>query len=173
MFELKRISSKAIPRALRKAERYRLLNEPREAESICLDVLLVDADNQEALVTLLLAMTDQFIESPGGEMARAKELLARLHGTYEQHYYAGIVYERWAQALLRKAAPAHVALGWIREAMRAYEQAIAESAPGNDDAILRWNACVRIFRREEGRESEHVAVCLTSERDMGDEMPMR
>ena len=36
MFELKPLSREAIPRALEKAERYRLLNEPAEAESICL-----------------------------------------------------------------------------------------------------------------------------------------
>ena len=60
MFELKPISSAGIPRAIAKAERYRLLNEPEEAESICLDILQVDADNQEVLVMLLLAITDQF-----------------------------------------------------------------------------------------------------------------
>ena len=59
MFEPKPISIEAIPNALAKAERYRLLNEPREAESICRDVLEVDADNQEAIATLVLALTDQ------------------------------------------------------------------------------------------------------------------
>ena len=59
-FELKTLSPEAVPRALEKAERYRLLNEPGEAESICLDALDVEPDNQEALVTLLLALTDQF-----------------------------------------------------------------------------------------------------------------
>ena len=46
MFEFKRITPEAVPAALSKAERYRLLNEPREAESICRDVLLVDPENQ-------------------------------------------------------------------------------------------------------------------------------
>ena len=35
-FQLKTLSPEAVPRALAKAERYRLLNEPGEAESICL-----------------------------------------------------------------------------------------------------------------------------------------
>ena len=35
-------SKDAVPAALAKAERYRLLNEPGEAESICLDVLQID-----------------------------------------------------------------------------------------------------------------------------------
>ena len=42
MFDLKPLSKDAIPAALAKAERYRLLNEPGEAESICLDVLRID-----------------------------------------------------------------------------------------------------------------------------------
>ena len=59
MFELKPLSKDAIAGALAKAERYRLLNEASEAESICLDVLNIDPANQDALVTLLLALTDQ------------------------------------------------------------------------------------------------------------------
>jgi hypothetical protein len=59
MFELKPLNTDAIPAALDKAMRYRLLNEPGAAESICLDVLRIDSDNQQALVTLLLAMTDR------------------------------------------------------------------------------------------------------------------
>jgi hypothetical protein len=58
MFELKRLSDEAIPAALEKALRYRLLNEPAEAESICHDVLRIDPENQQALVVLLLALTD-------------------------------------------------------------------------------------------------------------------
>ena len=52
MPELKPISKEAIPSALAKAERYRLLNEPRLAESICRDVLRTDAGNQQGLVIL-------------------------------------------------------------------------------------------------------------------------
>ena len=63
MFELKTLSKSAVPAALAQAERYRLLNEPAEAESICLDVLRVEPDNQDALVTLVLSLTDQFPET--------------------------------------------------------------------------------------------------------------
>jgi len=59
MFELKLLTKVAVPKALERAERYRFLNEPGEAESICLDVLRVEPDNQKALITLLLALTDQ------------------------------------------------------------------------------------------------------------------
>ena len=69
MFELRPLSTTAIPAALAKAERYRLLNEPSEAESICLDILAVDPAHQDALTMMLLAITDQF--SGEGDAARA------------------------------------------------------------------------------------------------------
>jgi len=80
MFELKPISSAGVPRAIAKAERYRLLNEPEEAESICLDILRVDADNQEVLVMLLLAITDQFGKNPDVGAGHANRVLAKLRG---------------------------------------------------------------------------------------------
>ena len=52
MFEPKPLTREGIPRALERAERYRLLNEPVEAESICLDVLGAEPNSQPALVTL-------------------------------------------------------------------------------------------------------------------------
>lgn len=60
MFELKQLSREGIPSALGKAERHRLLNQPREAENIYLDVLEIEPAHQEALVGLFLAITDQF-----------------------------------------------------------------------------------------------------------------
>ena len=44
-FELKSISEQSIPEALAKVERYRLLNEPSLAESICLDILAIVPDS--------------------------------------------------------------------------------------------------------------------------------
>jgi len=55
MFQIKPLSKENIPAALEKAERYRLLNEPMPTESICLDILEADPENQKAIVTLLLA----------------------------------------------------------------------------------------------------------------------
>src|SRR5205814_1627346 len=91
MFELKPLSEEAIPAALDKAERYRLLNEPAEAESICLDVLKADPDNQKALITLLLAVSDRFGKGYGVSDTQAKEFLVRVRGEYERAYYAGII----------------------------------------------------------------------------------
>ena len=57
-FDLKSISIEGVPKALEKAERYRLLNEPSLAESICVDILTVLPAHQQALISLLLARTD-------------------------------------------------------------------------------------------------------------------
>ena len=146
MFELKPITPDAIPRALDKAERYRLLNEPSDAESICLDILRIDPDNQKALVAMLLAVTDQF-EGFAVDAGRAQGVLHRLKDEYQRVYYAGIISERRAKAHLKKGGPGsgYAAYDGFREAMSFYEKAETLRPPGNDDAILRWNACARIL----------------------------
>ena len=149
MFQLKPISVDAIPAALAKAERYRLLNEPVEAESICRDVLDIDPENQPALTTLLLALTDQFPQKRGRTRVEAEQLLLRLGGEFEQAYYAGIICERWAKAQLESGTPGHVVHDWLYVAMEWYEKAEPLAPPGNDDAILRWNACVRLIASNE------------------------
>ena len=50
---LKKISPDGVPHALDRAERYRLLNEPVQAESICRDVLAVYVDNYSARCALI------------------------------------------------------------------------------------------------------------------------
>jgi len=151
MFELKTLSKAAVPRALEKAERYRLLNEPVEAESICEDVLRVDPDNQKALVMLLLALTDQFARL-GGNLRQAREVLPRLRDEYERTYYAGIISERRAKAHLDHGGPGSgfAAYDLFRQAMESFEKAQEIRPPGNDDAVLRWNACARILMRHPG-----------------------
>jgi hypothetical protein len=150
-YELKRISRESVPAALQKAERYRIINDPSSSESICLDVLQVDPRNQEALVTLLLAITDQMTEAPAEGARRAQELLPQLNDEYKRAYYAGIVAERCAKAHLRRAtmASGELAYHWFREAMDWYEKAEAGRPAGNDEAILRWNVCARILGRDE------------------------
>jgi hypothetical protein len=142
-FELKSISVQSIPEALAKVERYRLLNEPSLAESICLDILAVVPDHQQALISLLLARTDQFQSNMHAKSAQ--EVLARIEGHYEQAYYAGIIWERLGNARIHHGGPGGEAAAYhaLREAMGHYEEAIKFSVPGNDDAILRWNTCAR------------------------------
>ena len=147
-FELKTISPEAVDRALAKAERYRLLNEPGEAQSICLDALEIEPDNQEVLTMLLLALSDQF-DHDTSCVADAWTVIARLRDDYERAYYTGIVYERRAKARLRHGAPGcgPQSYEWLRFAMDYYERAEAIRPPGNDDALLRWNACARLIMR--------------------------
>lgn len=164
MFELKPLSRDAVPAALEKAMRYRLLNEPGEAESICHDVLAIDPNNQLALVTLLLAMTDRFGKSYSIGVVRIQEVLQRLNDSYERAYYAGIVEERRAKALLHQGGPGSGfdAYEFLREAMECYQKAEAIRPPGNDDALLRWNACVRIIRENKlsARLEERIELQL-------------
>ena len=125
MSELKSLHKDAIPAALEKAERYRLLNEPGEAESICLDILHVDPENQEALITLLLALTDRFEKGYGVSDTQTKELLSRMKSAYDHAYYSGIVAERRAKAKLRQNTPdcRFQAYDLLREAMTSFEKA--------------------------------------------------
>ena len=149
MFQLKSLSMEGITAALDKAERYRLLNEPREAQSICLDVLEIDPENQRALVILLLSITDQFGRRHPDEARHARELLPRLHDEYERTYYAGIIFERQAKAILKRGTPGggSSAYDWFRNAMDLFEKAESIRPPGNDDALLRWNTCARTIMR--------------------------
>jgi hypothetical protein len=135
----------SIPEALAKVERYRLLDEPSLAESICLDVLAIVPDHQQALISLLLARTDQFLLNV--DTKSAHEALARIEGDYEQAYYAGIIWERLGNARIRQGGPGAGASAYhaLREAMGHYEIAMNFASPGNDDAILRWNTCARVI----------------------------
>ena len=146
---LKAISPEAIPRALQKAERYRLLNQSWATESICLDLLEVDPNNQQALVMYLLSLTDQFAAEPGELAGRAHAALAGLTDQYQRHYYAGIIEERLGHAKLEHGAMHAEAIAGrlLMAAMTSYEQAEALRQPGNDDSILRWNTCARTLER--------------------------
>lgn len=147
MFELKPLNKQAIPAALEKAMRYRLLNEPGAAESICLDVLVMEPENQQALVTLVLAMTDRLAKGYAVGNAQIRDVLARLRDEYERAYYTGIFWERRAKARLSKGTPGSefAAYDWFHEAMSWFAKAEAIRPAGNDDAILRWNSCARII----------------------------
>jgi hypothetical protein len=165
-FQPKPITKEGLAAALQKAERYRIINDPISAESICLDVLAVSPENQQALVILLLAITDQFGAAPTEGVRRAQVLLPRLQDQYKRAYYAGIICERCAKAQIRSGAPKseEMAYHWLREAMDWYEKAESQRPAGNDEAILRWNTCVRLLTRNPRlRPGDEEPVALTLE----------
>jgi hypothetical protein len=152
--QLKPLSKEGVPAALGKAEHYRLLNQPRLAESICHDILAIDNNNSTASVILLLALTDQFGKSSSKASKQALALARNLKDEYSQKYYAGIVFERQAGNALNSGIPGSDfdAYEWYIEAMQCFEEAEAIHPPGNDDAILRWNTCVRTIMQYDLRE---------------------
>ena len=157
MFNLKPLSKDAIESALTKAERYRLLDEPDEAESICLDVLEIDPDNQAAQVMLLLALSDQ-VGDAAGAGPRAQQIASGLKNEYERWYFSGLVAERRARAHLKRGGAAtHGVYDWLMDALDYFERAESVRPAGNDDAILRWNTCVRVLQKHpELRPSSEV-----------------
>lgn len=146
---LNKINVSAIPAALEKARQYRSLQEPEQAESICLDILEVDADRHDAKLTLILSLTDQFARS--GQLLdpkRVLKLVDQLPQEYERLYYRGLVSERRGRAMLNESMSRSFTWEYLREAMQWYEKAQSLRPEHNDDAILRWNACLRTMRRE-------------------------
>ena len=146
-FTLKPISKASIPRALEKAEHYRLLNDPEQSESICLDILAVDPENQRALIVLVLSATDRFGRGGATGASVAREWVGRLTDPYQRAYYEGLIWEREARASLARPMGAGFAHDGFRSAMDCYEKASALRPADNDEAILRWNACVRTIRQ--------------------------
>lgn len=145
--ELKNISRDAIPKALELGERYRLLNEPEQAESIAHDVLSVEPDNQAAILMIVLALTDQFMTHRAHSLHEVEKFLAKLDSPYQRAYYRGVALERWARAKKREGLPLHAVDDWLERAMASFEEAEKSRPAGNDDAILRWNTCARLLHQ--------------------------
>ncbi len=163
MYELKPMTAGGVSSAVAKAERYRLLNEPEAAESICLDILSIEPANQTALIILLLARTDLIARGMGGAVSKAREVLPRLKDEYDRHYYAGIINERrgHAQMLSPSMGASALAHDWFIEAMECFERALPIRPEGNDDAVLRWNSCARLLNAHPElapRHEEHHVV---------------
>ncbi len=153
-FKLKPISKSSIPEAISKAELYRSLNEPEEAESICHDILAADPQNQLALRLLGLALTDQFTGSGADRYAEVEGIFESLPDPYERLYYTGLLYERRAKAQLRAGHLPHTLLVLFEKAMHCFQEAEKIRPPDNDDALLRWNRCVRLLQGRLGSEWE-------------------
>lgn len=144
---LKTISKDGIPEAISKVELHRYLNEPEEAESICRDILAADPENQLALRLLGLALTDQFEGRHSDRYGEAEKIFQGLTNPYELHYYMGLLLERRAKAQVKSGVAAHLLVGSLHEAMRCFEKAEKIRPPHNDDAMLRWNRCLRLLEK--------------------------
>jgi hypothetical protein len=148
MFGLKALSHESVASALAKAEHYRLLKEPAEAESICRDILDIEPENQRALICLVLAGSDQ-IGQDSRAFQNAMAAASQLQGAYERAYYSGILWERRAKALFGEhgRGTGHSVYEWIVKALNCFEEAERLRPAGNDDSLLRWNTCVRFLAK--------------------------
>ncbi len=165
MDNLKRLTAEGIDNAMRKAERYRLLGEPCEAESICVDLLEVAPQNHDAKLLLILSLTDQF-RTDLSRTAEAARLASELETEYERFYYSGIVAERLGKSQLERGGPSSddYANRALHEAMVWYEKAEAIRPSGEDDAILRWNTCARTISRRgfaDPADTSRPAILMT------------
>ena len=166
MFTLKPISPDGVDVSLAKAERYRFLNEPNEAESICRDILEIDPGNRQARISLILALTDQ-IQQDASAFTSAISAISGLETRYDVAYYSGLAWERRAKAAYGTGAQgsSEFAYHWLVKALHLFEEAESLRQPGNDDVILRWNACVRFLNRhkELRPEIEEAPAAILSE----------
>jgi tetratricopeptide (TPR) repeat protein len=144
--KLKTISKSGIAEAIAKAELYRYLNEPEEAESICRDILAADPHHMLGLRMLGLAITDQFLGEGFDRYEEAHRIFQSLADPYERFYYTGLLHERRAKAQLRAGRSPHTLMPLLEEALRCFAEAEKVHPAGNDDAILRWNRCVRLLQ---------------------------
>lgn len=156
-YKLKSISKAGISEATAKVELYRYLNEPEEAESICRDILAIDPQHQLALRLLGLTVTDQFTGGSSDRYREVEETFQKLSERYEQFYYTGILYERRAKAQLNTGQPPHTVLPLFQRALECFGQAEKIRPAGNDDAILRWNRCVRLLQNPSFTWEEELA----------------
>ena len=117
-YRLKSLGARDLEAALAKAEQYRALNEPEEAESICRDILAVSSDHQLALRTLGLALTDRFDKNWTSCFDESLTVFKKLKSEYEVVYYSGVAWERCAKAQLEN--------GQVRNAAHSFERALEQ-----------------------------------------------
>ena len=160
------IHADAIKKALKKAKQYRSLLEPEIAESICLDILHIDHDNQDALVVYILALTDQFHHADKQTQVKViQKAIEKLDSQYHRFYYTGLLNERRARFLISQPMSHTFAYEYFIEALQNYQKAEQIRPENNDEAILRWNSCIRIIQQEKLQprlDSEDILVDMES-----------
>lgn len=147
--DLHLIRHEAVASALVKARQYRSLLEPEMAISICLDIFAIEPDHQVALVIYILALTDSFTKAGTKKSDQVVlQAISRLNAEYERIYYEGIFHERKARGLVNHSMSKSFAYRLFLEAMACYNKAKPLSPKDNDDAVLRYNSCVRTIKSE-------------------------
>src|SRR5258706_7069422 len=141
-YALKRLGTRSLAAALDKAEQYRALNEPEEAESICRDILAEDPEHPLALRTLGLALTDMFAREWTKHFDEALRTFKKLKNEYEVVYYSGVAWERCAKAQVEHGQ-AHNAAHSFERAMELFEKAESIGPQDAPEPIFRWNRGVR------------------------------
>jgi hypothetical protein len=142
------------------------LLEPEMAESICLDILNINADNQHALIIYILALSDQ-LHHPDkqAQIKVIQQAIEKLESEYQRHYYAGLLNERQALFLLSQPMSRSFAYDYFVEAFDHYKQAQTLSPENNDEAILRRNSCIRTIQKEKLRarqDNEDILIDMES-----------
>lgn len=157
--QFKTISKSGVAEALAKVQHYRYLNQAEEAESICRDILAADPENQLGLRMLGLAITDQFAGAMTDRYQEAQSCFEKLTSPYERAYYLGILYERRAKAQMRAGHLPRSLVAGLEKAMESFEQAEKIRPKDNDDAMLRWNRCLRLVQSiPESARAEHFEM---------------
>ncbi|MED5510694.1 MAG: hypothetical protein VX841_10400 [Pseudomonadota bacterium] len=147
--DLHDIHPDSIELALDKARQYRSLHEPEIAESICLDILHIESENQKALVLYILALSDQLHHAGKKTQVQAiEQAIQKLQSRYQQHYYTGLLHERRARFMLTQSMARVFAYDYFIEALQFYQKAEKIRPEHNDESILRWNSCIRTIEKE-------------------------
>jgi tetratricopeptide (TPR) repeat protein len=154
-FELKRLPHAGVDAAIAKAEHYRDLNQPEEAESICLDVLELEPGHVKAWKLLGLAITDRFPSGQVGLLEQAIHAFEKLQDPYERAYHLGVAWERAAKAHVEKNE-SHSAVTAFEHALELFEKA-ERMRPELPDPVLRWNRCVRLLKSHPALRAAIVA----------------
>lgn len=147
--DLHDIHPDSIELALDKARQYRSLHEPEIAESICLDILHIEPENQKALVLYILALSDQLHHAGKKTQVQSiEQAIQKLQSRYQQHYYTGLLHERRARFMLTQSMARVFAYDYFIEALQFYQKAEKIRPEHNDESILRWNSCIRTIEKE-------------------------
>ncbi len=142
------IHKTAIPNVLKKAKQYRLLLEPDLAISICIDIFAIDANNQEALIIYILALTDKLSNGCKVTDKKILDTIAKLSTKFYKDYYTGIFLEKKARAMLKNTMSKSFAYAAFMQAIKAYKQAEKLADKDCSDAILRYNSCLRTIEKQ-------------------------